>query len=68
LNTEEENILSHPMFTILPMVLTTQHKDCVICPPSIPAKTLRKSGQGTMVRLIGMNYKVHNAYLLVTSC
>jgi hypothetical protein len=68
LNTEYDNISSRPMFTVPPIVLTTQHKDCIICPPSIPAKTLRKSGRGTTVRLIGADYKVHDAYLLVASC
>ncbi|KIM75467.1 hypothetical protein PILCRDRAFT_92060 [Piloderma croceum F 1598] len=68
LNTEHDNISPHPMFTIPPIVLITWHKDCIICPPSIPAKTLRKSGRGTTMRLIGADYKVHDAYLLVASC
>lgn len=62
---------NHPQVPIFPdsrLVLCTQRKNCIICPASTSAKFLRKRGTGWSVKLIGADYKVHDAYLIVAYC
>lgn len=57
-----------PIFPQVPVILSTERKNCIVCPPNDGPATLRKKVASQTVRLIGNNYESTSAYLVIAHC
>ncbi|KZP22866.1 hypothetical protein FIBSPDRAFT_889988 [Athelia psychrophila] len=57
-----------PLFTDPKYLLITRHTICIFCSQEDPSNILHKKGKGWVIKLIGTDFKICSAQLVVGAC